>query len=294
MAEKIYWITPEGGTLDLTDGVRYMVRQGIDGRHMPAFTYASDKMFTFPGEVLRGITTDKREIILPIKVAGTDADDFRNNQRFLEYSLDPMRGEGKLKVVTDDAVPMIRLMNCHYQGGMSFVESGDTGNYKTRIYGLQFICHSPYWYDPLEIKKWFPDPQLFMLMPQVIYNDGDVDTWPILEIAGPLQSITVNNETNSKFLKWGIPGTNMLASNVKLYIDCRPGYRNCCISHYNGGYQNANPIAYGNVFRWLDSTSFINFNFVPGENRISFLVTQASYNAGAAVTVHWVNRYNGI
>jgi len=294
MAEKVYWVTPEGGTLDLTDGTQYNIRQGIDGRHMPTFTFVSDKMFTYPGEVLRGITTDKREILLPLTVSGTSAEDFRNNQRFLEYSLDPMRGEGKLKVVTDDSVPKTRLMNCHYQGGMGFLESGETGNYKTRIYILQFICHSPYWYDPNENSVTWSDPNGTLRIPQVVYNTGDVDTYPLITIGGPLQLITITNETTGKLLEWGTVGSNMLGDWVRLYIDTRPGHRNCCVTHWMSTPWTAPPYNYGNVFKFLWYGSNINFNLVPGENRISFAVVQGAYSADCMVNFRWLPKFNGV
>jgi hypothetical protein len=293
MAEKVYWVTPEGGTLDLTDGTQYNIRQGIDGRHMPTFTYYSDKMFTFPGEVLRGITTDKRTITLPILVKGTSPEDFRNNQRFLEYSLDPMRGQGFLKVVTDDATPKTRLLPCHYAGGMSYVESGDTGNYRNRIYVLQFVAHQPYWFDPNWTQIFWTDPAASLRAPQVVFNPGDVDAWPIINIIGPLQVVTITNETTGKYITWGYSGSTYLPAGVRMLIDCRPGNRSCCVSHWIYT-PNGPPCSYGNVFKYASAYSSFNFNLVPGENRISFQMTQGSYDSGAMVGFRWVNKYNGV
>jgi phage-related protein len=295
--EKIYFITPEGGTLDLTDGVNYEVRQGIDGRHMPPFDYSTKKVYTYPGEIVQNINTSPREITLPITVKGDTADDFRDSVRMLEYSIDPMRGEGKIKVVTSDTVPLTRLINCHFKTGMSFMESGETGNYKTRLFVITFICHSPYWYDPVETEKKWTNPNGSLLRPQVVYNDGDVDTWPIITVAcgsaNYINQIIINNETTGKQIKYGNSGTSYLNLNARLYIDCRPGYRSCCVLHWIYS-KNALPRSYGNTYCDLWTTSNINFNLVPGENRISFGIIQNARDDSAWASFRWVNRYNGI
>jgi hypothetical protein len=131
----------------------------------------------------------------------------------------------------------------------------------------------------------------------MVYNDGDVDTWPIITFAcganNYVQEIKITNETTGKYVGWGVHGTNYLNLNARLYIDCRPGYRNCCILHwvYN---KSALPRAYGNVYCDMWTTSNVNFNLVPGENRISFAIVQNAADATAWSSFRYVNRYNGI
>jgi hypothetical protein len=105
--------------------------------------------------------------------------------------------------------------------------------------------------------------------------------------------VTITNETTGKFLQWGDYTTSYLPSSTSLYIDCRPGYRSCLVSHYKNPH-NGPPISYGNVYHHLTTTSNINFNLVPGENRISFQFIQANYDGGAATRFRYLNRYNGI
>lgn len=288
MAEKIYWVTPEGGTVDLTDGVMYAVRQGVDGRHMPEHTFTSEKIFTYPGELLRNISVDKREITLPMYIGGSTPEIFRNNQRFLENCMDPMRGEGKLKIVTADAGPKTRVINCHLMQGMSYQESGETGSSKFRIYVLTFIAHSPYWYDPVEIEKVWGNYTTYLSYPQIVYNYGDVDTWPQISVVGPFTTFKITNESTNKFLLFN----TAISTSKVLIIDCRPGYRSCCINHVLGA-SDGPPPTKGNVFKYLSTTSNINFNLQPGENRLSFYASAGATSATTAF-MRWVNRYNGV
>jgi hypothetical protein len=285
MPEKIYWVTPGNTPIDLTDGTIYNVRQGINGRHMPTFTFTSQKMFTYPGEVLRNVSVNKREIVLPITVYGTSAENMRTNLRALQGYFDPMQGLGALKWVSDDVSPITRQLDCRYESGMEFLESPDTGDYKTRIFTPVFIAHSPYWYDPTPVQTRLINGT------HTVVNSGDVDTWPFITCTTPFSDILLTNTTTGKTLEWSYTGTLTVGSTI--YINCIPGQRCCCINSATcaglGSWPSANP---GRAAYLLTPTSTINFNLVPGDNSISVTVTGATPNT--ILYFNHYNRYNGI
>ena len=286
MAETINWIPNSGSVINLTDGSNYNVRQGLDGRHMPTFTFNSEPIFSYPGEVLRSVLVNKREIIVPLVVYGTDADDLRTNLRALQNSFNPLNGEGSLEVITDEASPKTFQIDCYYESGMTFQENTETGNYRTRIFVATFIAHSPYWYDPTQV------PTRLINGTTTVTNSGDADTWPEITCTGPLTSMTLTNTTTGKSLEWVATGGTFYGSDV-LYINCVPGQRRCCVSTTDcsglGPWPAYTP---GRASQLLTPTSSINFNLVPGNNSIT--VNVAGSSGSTVLSFNHYNRYNGI
>jgi phage-related protein len=260
-----------------------MVRQGLDGRHMPTFTFNSEPVFTYPGEVLRSVLVNKREIIVPLVVYGTDADDLRTNLRALQASFNPMNGAGSLQVVTDEASPRTFQIDCCYESGMTFQENTDTGNYKTRIFVATFIAHSPYWYDPT------PSTHNLTNGSNPITYYGDVDTYPVITVTGPIYGggISITNSATGKSIAW-VPTGGTFYAGDELYINCIPGQRTVCVSTGNcsglGPWPAYTP---GRAAQLLSATSSMNFNLVPGTNTLT-------WSGGNVVTMTFYNQYNGI
>jgi phage-related protein len=290
MPEKIYWIAPDSTQVDLTDGAIYMVRQGINGRHMPTFTFTSQKMFTYPGEVLRNVSVNKREITLPITVYGTSAEDLRANLRALQGYFDPMQGLGALKWVSDDVSPITRQLSCYYESGMEFLENTDTGNYKTRIFTPTFIAHQPYWFDPTPVSA-----SLALSGNTNVTNYGDVDTWPSITVQGSVREIVITNNTTGKVLDWLAPCT--LANSDYMFICTTPGQRRCTVntqaaSGLAGWPGTCGVSSSGTAVNRLTPTSSMNFNLQPGVNSIGIAVSGSDGNTSC--TFQWWHSYNGI
>jgi hypothetical protein len=275
-----------GGAVDLTDGTVYDVRQGINGRHMPTYTFTSQKMFTYPGEVLRNVSVNKREITLPITVYGTSAENLRANLRALQGYFDPMQGQGTLKWVSDDVSPITRQLDCRYESGMEFLESPDTGNYKTRIFTPVFIAHSPYWYDPTQVQTRLIGGS------NTVTNSGDVDTWPLIICTGPVNDLVLMNNTTGKTIEWDPPNGAFLLGDA-LYINCVPGSRSCCVNGTTCVSTLPWPSVYtGRAGYLLTPTSTLNFNLVPGDNSIT--VTAGGSSGQTMLYFRHYNQYNGI
>lgn len=277
--EKIYWQRPGGGTIDLTDKIKFDILQNVDGRYMPGFDFIADDVYTYPGQVLRAIKTKPREVSLPIVVFGTDIADLRANLRFLTAAFSPRAtsGNGKLRVVTEDNKTF--LLNCYFQGGMTMPESYDTGDDRTfRIFDTTFIAHDPFWYDPIETELQFWDPYAGLSGNKVIYNHGDVDTWPIWSIWGPMVWVHIYHEATNEYITITKTLTN---ANHVVYVDTRPLHRTVMLDHQTS------------TFASLHEGSAL-FPLVPGANIINIELGQTTYNATGGVSCRFIERYLGV
>jgi phage-related protein len=271
--EKIYWIDSDGGSLDLTDGIKYSVLQGLDGRWMPPYDMAVNKYYNAPGDQLTLQLTEPRDVTIPIVVYGTSASDFITNLRMLTDAFDPTHGMGKLKVVTTDSKTL--YLNCHYEEGMTLPENTDTGNSTFRKFVAVFHAHEPSWYNALENElMWSP---YALAGYHSVYNSGDVDTYPIWEFNGPSTAITVTNFNTQKYFKFTYA---MGISNDVFQVDTRLGQQSAIVE-----------AAY-RVFQDLDTNSTL-FPLVPGINVINVEVDGA-VDATSYVKCRWVDRYNGV
>jgi len=228
-AEKIYWVRPDGGTLDLTDGTTYDIRAGVDGRYMPPFEFLSDAIYTYPGEVLRTVKTKPREITLPITVYGSTVTALRENLRMLTNAFNPLLGEGKLMVVTPDSTAEIYILNCRYAGGMSLEESYDTGSCTFRMFVATFIAHSPYWWKPTEEEWTWTHDDADLANPQTVINNGDIEAWPVWTIRGPASSVTISHLRTGKYMT--ITPATALTANDCITVDTRPGKKDILLNN---------------------------------------------------------------
>ena len=280
MSEKIYWIDADGGQIDLTDGVKYNVLQGVDGRFMPPFEMVTSEAYGLGGDYVRLRKTKPREITLPIIVYGTSESDTRNNLRILTAAFDPTKDDGKLKVVTPDSKTL--LINCHYSGGMSFSETTDTGTCTFRKFVATFLCHDPYWYNALENELILHGS--YSAQGFTIDNDGDVDTWPLWTISGgdtggPVTIILLQNLTTGK--SFNFTGINLASRDDTLVIDTRRS------SLY--AWQNF----YYNYFTFATINSSL-FPLVPGINQLYATITGADIPATLYIKCRWIDKYNGV
>ena len=277
MVESIYWIDSDGGALNLTDGVKYTVLQGLDGRFMPPFEIVSYVQYKGVGDSVRMRTTKAREVVIPLMVSGTSVTDFRNNMRMLTDAFDPMRGDGFLKVITPDSKTL--LLKCHYKDGMTMPEDTDTGGCTFRKFVITFLAHEPIWFNALENERlWYGD---YVDYVQDINNAGDVDTWPIWELSGSVAGVTAitikNISTGDHFTV--TLGTSHIHTSDHLYVDTRPNTVAVLKNHVTNEWDKV-------------STTSLLFPLIPGVNQISLTVT--GNDSGTYIKCRWVDRYYGV
>src|SRR5665647_1046253 len=97
-AEIFTWYDPAGTATILTDGTKYNVRPGLEGRLWPEFDFITDEQYLKAGARVNLVKVKPRAITLPLIVYGTSAANLAANLRALEYAFDPTRGRGRLKV----------------------------------------------------------------------------------------------------------------------------------------------------------------------------------------------------
>lgn len=278
MAEDLFWVRPDGGTLQLHDydnssGTPYSVKMGVDGRFAPLYTIVAEPMYNVPGDVPRLVTTKVRTIAIPIQINGTSAADLRSNVRLLTDAFDPNFGLGRLRAVTEDG--FVYLMNGYVE---SFdlpekVETG-AGTNTFRLTVATFTSHDVYWYDPNESDVYIDGYTDMLTYPFQLYNAGSVIAWPIWAICGSMTAVTITNETTGKH----ITANASLGDYSRLYIDTRQLTRATLLNH------NINAAT-------SLSTDSVSFPLVPGYNKISCVFTGAT--AATSVRARWIHRYNG-
>jgi len=290
-AEKIYWVRPDGGTLDLTDGITYDIRQGVDGRYMPPFEFLSDAIYTYPGEVLRTVKTKPREVTLPITVytacggGHTIEANLRINLRTLTNAFNPTLGEGKLMVVTLDS--QVFILNCRYSGGMSLEESYSTGSGTFRMFVATFIAHSPYWWKPTEEDWTWSHDDADLANPQTVINNGDIEAWPVWTIKGPASSVTIRHTESGKYMT--ITPATALTANDNITIDTRPGKKDILfnntkrvsVSRVLAANTSASPTAHVHVTAGYGALFAVGMECVVSDTSFSEVVTVSSVVPGA-------------
>lgn len=308
MSESIYWVDSGGGALKLYDAdaeslspsVYYSIMGGVEALHMPEFTYSTDRIYTYDGDIVRDVNTNGRKLILPVLVKANTATEFLEKIRLLMYAMNPLRGAGKLKTYTADG--KTRMMNC-YLFDSPVKEAQDTGFFdgsssmrrgpvQWRRFPITLYAPEPFWYDPLENEVYIDNVATMDLChaateeyggPFSLYNSGDVNAWPIWSVDGPFidngtaGSVRIDNDTTGKH----ILVVYSLVEGSKIYIDTRPLTRSVTVNHATS-IQSSMSIA----------SRF--FPLTPGNNTISVKTTGTSASTDVSLRVRWVDRYLGV
>jgi hypothetical protein len=232
--DTLDYVAPDGTVTRLTGQPDLDVHWalGVTGRFMPPINRVEDRLFGQAGARLRAVRVDAREVNLPLTVIGTNELAVRAKLRALIRTLNPQRGDGRLRVTAVDGT--VRELTCRYSDGMEGRESrSDTGAVFQRAV-LVLRAADPYWYDTDQQSQTYRAGQagMFFASPffglrlssesvfgsQVVANDGDVETWPVWTVHGPCTSITLSNDTTGETIS--LPIT--LTATQTVTIDTRP------------------------------------------------------------------------
>lgn len=232
--DTLAYVDPDGAVTPLTGQPDLDVHWalGVTGRFMPPISRVEDTVYAQAGARLRSVRVDAREVNLPLTVIGVDELAVRSKLRALIRTLNPQRGDGRLRVTAADGT--VRELTCRYSEGMEGQESrSDSGAVFQRAV-LTLRAADPYWYDVAQQSQTYTAGQagLFFASPffglrlssesvlgsQVVINDGDVETWPVWTVHGPCTSITLSNDTTGETIM--LPVTLTAAQTVT--IDTRP------------------------------------------------------------------------
>lgn len=224
--DKISWIDAKGYEFSFD-----VVLRGMKGRFMPPISFLEEKVPFQYGSRLRQTRIEPRDIDIPIYIEAESDMMLRKKVRETLSVLNPMIGDGKLRVVSPDGSQ--REIYCRYSTGIEGAEDRDTKGNTWMIVILVFRAFDPFWYDTTthvqtfqtgEPATFFPFFPLRLTSSTVfaditIDNSGDVETWPEWIVAGPGTDIVLRNLTTGEMLHL----QTSLGEGETITIDTKPG-----------------------------------------------------------------------
>ncbi len=288
MSETFQWIDADGGILTIGGpGVStYQVDWEASGRFMPRIETRVDQVPGQPGGLLREARHGIHEFILPLSIATNTESSLRTLLRDLVDRMDPVRGEGKLRVTSP--VGDQREITCVYAAGLEMAEKTDVSGPTYQACPVAFTAHDPYWYDVSPTSKTFTITAVATFFPifplrltasqlvvdDAVVNSGSVEAWPVWTITGPGADIKLTNLTTGEFISF--PGQSITNDEI-LTIDTRPGAKSVTL----GDGTNAYP--------WLDYSSTL-WSLRRGNNSVRLEMGGADFDM-SALSISYYQRY---
>lgn len=209
--ELVEWIDPQGVSTPLA------VDWSVTGRFAPPVRFEEESTPGRAGVRLRATRHGAREFILPLWLTAADPAALRTRMRDLVASMDPVRGDGRIRVTAPGGDQ--REITCRVAGGMDLPERlGETSGPTVQRAAVVFRAHDPYWYAASDstvpfakdtAASWFPIFPLRLSASEVfadktIDNPGDVDAWPVWTVIGPGANVVLRNFTTGKVLSLSV------------------------------------------------------------------------------------------
>jgi len=260
------WITPDGIVVPLDEDPIYLHPE-ISGYLMPPFK-RSERWLGSVG-TLTGLRIDARDVFLPLTVK---ADNLMDALRLIARYFNPQNGVGRLRVTIGSTA---RELACQYVGGLDG-DGRDNGPGWQRV-GLRLRALQPYWQADVKDFVFVMDaPMTFFQYPffplrisrgtidgsVIVFNSGDVPTYPIITANGKFTSLQVNNLDTGKTLTF--PTLSMVDGD-NLVIDTRPSVLSVRL---NGN----------NAFGLLSAASSL-WSIKPGQNHLQIITTETNSNS---------------
>lgn len=234
--QALAWIDASGASTALRKGTDTATQPGITGRFAPPPLFTVERVPLQPGQRFRGIVHGPLTVQVPIALYGPTATAFRASLRTWAHRLDPVRGDGRLRV-TGPAGDQRDLV-CRYAGGLDAIAEDDHSDLGHNVSAvLQFAAEQPYWQDAsATVQSWSLLSSLatfFPLFPlrlsgSEVFADATVDNsasdvvaWPVWTITGPGSNPILRNLTTGMVLS--LPVTLLAGESV--VIDTRPSIK---------------------------------------------------------------------
>ena len=264
---------------------------------IPPVTHKTRELPFLPGSVHEGWRYNERVITIGWVARFSTPFQRKTYDATLRTHFQPRDAVGRLRfaVYTDaGALSYQRAIDCRFQGGLE--QGMDTlRGPMSGTYVVQLLAPLPYFYDPtgpidtsVTIGGSTGVGQLPAELPmqlggsnisgtETFTNDGEVDTWPILTIDGPIYWPRITNTTDSD--QPYIEVQYDLGTGEQIIIDCRPGY----MSVEDDSGNNLMPyVAVGSEF----------FTLAPGDNDL--LLTASGPGNEADLNAVYSEHYLGV
>lgn len=224
-AEISQWIDADGNATTLD------VDWQATGRFMPAIAFESTGVPGQPGEYFRAVRHGVHQFTIRITLSANDEPALRTAQRNLVTAMNPVRGDGILRVTSP--LGDVREIVCRYSEGLGMEEKPGNSGPTMQQCDVTFKAFEPYWRDASDTSHTYTigaTPTFFPIFPirltaseiavdDVAVNNGDVEIWPVWQIGGPGTSITLRNLTTDEYMTFS--GVTLNAGEL-LTIDTRP------------------------------------------------------------------------
>lgn len=224
-----------GTEISLANSLRagYVLRAGMTGHGMPAFSLASDPLPADHGSVFRALRATERDLFVPIALVSSTVAGVEALRRGLQRLVDPLRGQVTLTVAHPSGER--RWITGRYVGGAEGDAGLDSAGRYFEIYGLTIRCLEPWWYSNPTAREWrlisvgrpfLSDSEDFFPVvlasssvagTETVLVDGDVPAEPIWEITGPGDSVIVENTTTGE--SWTYAAA--ISGGQTIRVDCR-------------------------------------------------------------------------
>lgn len=198
-----------GDTIELADNGDFVLTTGVTGFGIPATNVRIDPS-AGPGGVWRFTKRGVRDLDLPIVVLGTDRVDVETKLRRLARLLQD--NDGATKIVANYSDGSSVFLEAHYVGGAETQFGSDATNFFCR-WVIQMQAPQPYWATVTSQSFTVGSgstgrgllPQLTKLKVSSsqalgvvnVNNPGDVPTYPVWTLRGPMDYATVTDGTQT-------------------------------------------------------------------------------------------------
>lgn len=279
------WIDPDGAETTL------LVDWDVTGRFSPPTRFEEEGIPEQDGMRLRAVHHGARDFVLPLWIEGASESDLRTKMRSLVSSMNPLRGDGRIRVTSP--IGDQREIVCRAASGLEMGERiGDTSGPEVQKAAVVFRAWEPYWQDAADVVSgpwtvggspgsFFPIFPLRLASSEVfasvtVVNTGDVDAWPVWTITGPGANPRIRNLTTGK--DFYLPAYTIQPGEV-VTIDTRPtgATRKTVTSN-----------TVGNLYGRLSGTTAL-WPFARGSNSVQ--IEMGSATTATAIQVSRRHRY---
>jgi len=280
--ETAQWIDADGGLTSIE------VSWDASGRFMPPIKFEEDGVPMQPGMRLRAARHDARNFTLSLWITAANDAALRTAIRSLVVKMNPERGPGKIRFATPAGDS--REITCSYQDGLDLSEKLGTSSGPTvQIAQVTFRAHYPYWSDTSAITSSFTTglvPNFFPIFPlrlsssqvvvdDVVLNNGDIESWPVITITGPGSVIKASNLTTGETMDFR---TLVLGTGESVIVDTQAGAKTVVSG------------AGVNKFPYLSATSSL-WSLAPGSNSIRLEMAGADSAFGSSIVFSYRQLY---
>jgi hypothetical protein len=193
-----------GDTVTFGDS-EYVLKIGINGFGIPPTSVRIEES-AGDGGVWRHTKRQPRDLALPITVFGTDRYDVQTKLRRLGRILQDGQGAPRFRATYDDASSV--FLDLHYTGGGETLYDNNSSGLTWASWGITLRAPNPFWKSGLEETFTIGSGNIGRgLLPQftklklsssttigvvTVVNAGDVATYPVWEIVGPVSSLEIS------------------------------------------------------------------------------------------------------